>query len=186
MRVDVTTWHLELTDPGALISARPFPPGAQLQRVMRPDPALNRFLYTAVGGGHFWVDRLSWTWARWMAWLGRPELEIWLLSCDGGPAGYFELEHQPDAASVEIVYFGLLPQWVGRGLGGPLLEAALRRGFEREPARVWVHTCSLDHPAARAAYAARGMVLFQTEVVAEDLPDLTPGPWPGAEASPPG
>jgi GNAT superfamily N-acetyltransferase len=81
---------------------------------------------------------------------------------------------------VEIVYFGLLPRFIGRGLGGPLLSRAVERGFERGASRVWVHTCSLDHPRALAAYRARGFRLFRTETVEKEVPEESPGPWPGA------
>lgn len=77
-----------------------------------------------------------------------------------GDAGYCELH--PVGADVEIAYFGLLPAFHGRGLGGALLEHALRRGFELG-ARVWVHTCSLDGAHALANYRARGLVPYRED-----------------------
>ena len=97
----------------------------------------------------------------------------------GTPAGYFELERQAEG-SVEIAYFGLLPQFVGRGLGGALLSAAVERGWEGGARRVWLHTCSLDHAAALPAYQARGFRIFETETAVRDLPERSPEPWPGA------
>lgn len=178
---EVTTWHLELTAPEQLRPAGGLPAGVRLEQVERPSPGLNRFLYTAVGGEYFWTQRLSWTWARWMDWLDRPEVETRVALAGGAPAGYFELESQDGGASVELAYFGVLPEWVGRRLGGPLLEAAVRAAWARGPRRVWVHTCSLDHPRALAAYQARGFRLFDTVRSIEDLPEVAPGPWPGAE-----
>lgn len=180
MRVDVTTWHLEMLDPSRLVPASPPPSPLDLAQARHPSPELNRFLYTAVGGDHFWVDRLAWSHADWWSWLDRDELETWVLREGGNLAGYFELEAQPQSDSVELAYFGLLPAWVGRGYGGPLLEAAVRRAWERGPRRVWVHTCSLDHPRARAAYEARGFVLFDEQHEVVELPAESPGPWPGA------
>ena len=176
---ELTTWHLEMTDPAQLRPARATDPRFQMLRAEVPCPELNRFFYTAVGGDWFWVDRLPWTYDRWMTWLDRPELETWVAMVGGNPAGYFELERQP-GDSVEIAYFGLLPQFVGRGLGGMLLTAAARRGWEMGARRVWVHTCSHDHPNALAAYQARGFGVFLTETETVELPERPVGPWHGA------
>lgn len=178
MQREITTWHLEMTDPRDLRPSRPRPE-LRIERAEIPCPELNRFFYSAVGGDLFWIDRLSWTWDQWMAWLDRPELETWIGSVSGTPAGYFEIERQAEG-STEIAYFGLLPQLVGRGLGGALLTAAVERAWEGGARRVWLHTCSLDHAAALPAYQARGFRLFKTETDLRDIPDSSPGPWPGA------
>jgi GNAT superfamily N-acetyltransferase len=179
MRVKVTTWHLEMTDPAALRPACGKPENGELHQAKVPCPELNRFLYTAVGGDWHWIDRLGWTYERWRQWVDRPELETWVAYLDGTPAGYFELEAQA-GGSVEVAYFGLLPAFVGRGLGGWLLTAAIERAWQTGARRVWLHTCTLDHPRALANYQARGMWLFKEEVKEVELPDQLPGPWPGA------
>ncbi len=179
MLVDVTTYHLEITDPAAL---RPKPnpiEGLVIQQVGKPSPEFNRFLYTAVGGAWYWVDRLSWDHRRWQEWVDRPELQTWVAYVSGSPAGYFELDGQP-GGSVEITSFGLLPQYIGQGLGGHFLTVALQTGWQTGASRVWLHTCSLDHPTALSNYRARGMQVFREVTGTEDLPDITPGPWPGA------
>jgi len=140
---------------------------------------LNRFLYTAAGGDWFWVDRLGWSYDEWMAWLDRPEVETWVLHSCGTPAGYFELEMQL-GSSVEVAYLGLLPPFVGKGLGVGLLSAAVGRAWELGAARVWLHTCTLDHPRALEMYQERGFRVFKEEHVCQDLPDDTPGPWPNS------
>ncbi|HEU5218437.1 MAG TPA: GNAT family N-acetyltransferase [Gemmatimonadales bacterium] len=178
----VKTTHLELRSIGALTPSRRVPPDVILIRAAKPSPELSRFLYTAVGGDYHWNDRLSWTWSRWMEWLSRPEVETWVAYQSGTPAGYFELEAQDDG-NVEIVYFGLLPEFIGQGLGGYLLTQAVHRAFAMRPGvrRVWVHTCTLDHPAALAGYAARGFVIFKEQEADVSLPHDVAGPWPGAE-----
>lgn len=66
------------------------------------------------------------------------------------------------------------------GLGGDLLTRALEEAWRLEAKRVWVHTCSLDSPAALANYQARGVRLCKTETRLMEIPDQAPGPWPGA------
>lgn len=181
MKVKVVTYHLEMTDPAELRPVAPLLEGLELKQARVPCPELNRFFYTAVGGDWYWIDRLGWTCEQWLRWVDRPELETWVAYLHGTPAGYFELEAQ-SGGNVEVAYFGLLPRFVGRGLGGWLLTAALERGWQRGAQRVWLHTCSLDHPRALANYLARGLRQFKEESEVEDLPDRSPGSWPGAHS----
>jgi GNAT superfamily N-acetyltransferase len=180
----IVTHHLEMTDPAQLVPARGARVEFSLVRVEIPCPPLNRFLYAAVGGDWYWIDRLTWTHAQWQSYLDRNDLETWVAYVRGAPAGYFELEAQAEG-NVEIAYFGLLAQFIGQGLGGALLTAAIERAWEMGARRVWVHTCSLDHPSALPAYQARGFRVFDVVTHEQDLPDKPPGPWPGAFPSRP-
>jgi len=179
MHVDVTTYYLEMTDPCALLPKHSAPKDFTVLRAQVPCPELNRFLYTAVGGEWYWLYRLSWTYQQWLDWLDRPAVQTWVAYVSGTPAGYFELEAQAED-NVELVYFGLLPQFTGKGLGGVLLTTAIERAWEMRATRVWVHTCTLDHPSALANYCARGFQLYHQETHAQDIPEQSPGPWPGA------
>lgn len=179
--VSVTTWFLQATDPGQLAPAPEPLPGVEIRRAATPSPELSRGMYAAVGADWWWVDRLPWDWARWQAHLSRPEVETWLALLDGTPVGWAELEATDGA--VELTYLGLLPAFLGRGIGSRLLDAALRRGFamtEPPPERVWVHTCSLDGPAARRAYEGRGLRVYAEETAEAELPGPPLEPWPGA------
>jgi GNAT superfamily N-acetyltransferase len=158
----VTTTHLEITARSELRAGRAPRVPCAVARVEIPTPALNRFLYVAVGQQWAWNDRLQWDEARWREYVDRPELETWVAYVRGTPAGYFELERQ--GGDVEIAYFGLLPDFIGLGLGSTLLTTAIGRAFDLGASRAWVHTCSLDHPQALANYLARGMRVYRTEV----------------------
>ncbi|GGP39315.1 GNAT family N-acetyltransferase [Streptomyces abikoensis] len=184
----VTTWSLEQTSPADLLPAHvpDASSGIRIERAAVPSPEFSRFLYTAVGGDIRWTDRLSWSYEKWTAFLERPGTETWVAYEHGTPAGYVELDAQPEGA-VEIVYFGLVPRFRGRRIGGHLLSVGTARAWdlaerwpEREPTkRVWLHTCSLDGPHALGNYERRGFRVFDTKVTEEpDAP--TPGPWPGA------
>jgi GNAT superfamily N-acetyltransferase len=174
--VQVTTWFLQMTDPAHLAEAPAPDPDLEIRRAELPSPELSRMLYIAVGSDWNWTDRRSWTWDRWHEWLDRPELETWVAYVRGTPAGFAELEDQDD--SVELVSFGLLPAFMGRGLGPRLLDAMLRRAWELGPRRVWVHTCSLDGPAALRTYQARGLEIYDERAHSQAVDELEP--WPGA------
>ena len=179
MNQQVTTYFLEMCDPRELRPARAQFAELVIRQAHVVVPELNRFLYTAVGGDWFWVDRLSWSYERWFEYLNRPELETWVAYLSGTPAGYFELERQA-GDEVELAYFGLLPQFIGQGIGGLLLTRAIERAWEWGARRVWLHTCTLDGPAALDNYLARGFRVYKEETEEKELPDKATGPWPGA------
>jgi GNAT superfamily N-acetyltransferase len=184
----ITVYHLEMRSPDHLRPSTSAVSGFELRRAAIPSPAFSRFLYAGVGAGWNWYERLNWRYDQWLAYLDRPELETWVGYRHGTPAGYFELERQ-DEGDVEIVYFGLLPEFIGQGLGGLLLTEAVRRAWVRHTSRVWLHTCTLDHPYALRNYLARGFRIFRHEehVIAlpETLPDVWPNPRPNNGDSPP-
>ncbi|MBM7498886.1 GNAT family N-acetyltransferase [Oerskovia paurometabola] len=177
---------------------RAVPDGVRLERTVGVRPEYARFLYGLVGGPWSWTDRLGWTREQWAAELQVPGTEFWILYGEDGPWGYVQLQPvvAEDRTHVEVRYFGLAEQAIGRGLGGVLLEHgvaaawSLPRRFDLpRVARVWVHTCSLDGPAALANYEARGFVVCGTKETDEDVPSQPLGSWtstggPAAGAQP--
>jgi GNAT superfamily N-acetyltransferase len=173
----VTVRHLEMKSPAELRAKRTQRGDVTFSRVDPPWPELNRFFYVGVGGDHYWVDRLAWTREQWFAHLSRPELETWVLSAAGLPAGYAEMERRR-AGDVEISYFGLLARHAGQGLGAHMLTCTVERAWAMGANRVWLHTCSLDHPAALPNYLARGFREFRVETIQKLLPARAVGSWP--------
>jgi GNAT superfamily N-acetyltransferase len=159
--VTIVITYLELDDPAALRPAGP-PRVADVAvaRIEPPDGAVNRWFYAEVGRRHNWTDHTGRSAAEWRALA--EGVETWVATAGGERAGYYEL--RLDEASVELAYFGVLPAFQGRGLGGFLLTHALRRGLELAP-RVWLHTTTQDGAAALPNYRARGMRPFRTVVL---------------------
>ena len=160
-RPGVTTWYLEMTEAEQLRPAKAVA-GLAVERIDPPDPELSAHMYEAVGGPWQWTDRLGWDEQRWRAHLGRHMVETWVGRLDGEPIGYAEVWRDSD--EVEVASFGLLSGFPGRGLGGALLSAVVADAWERGARRVWLHTCSLDSPAALPSYERRGFRQYHEEV----------------------
>ena len=168
MDLPVTRTYLEMSaaPAGIRIAA---PEGAHVERLERCPPELYRQLYAEVGRQWSWFDRLWWSDAELAAHLGRPEVLIRVLHLNGAPAGYYELVGHGDR-SVEIGYFGLMPHAIGKGLGRWLLGEAIAEAWSTQPDRVWLHTCTLDHPAALPNYLKAGFTVTKTEQVGPPRP----------------
>ncbi len=166
--MEVRTYYLEMTSLGDLRPSRRNIPELNVRPVTPASPELNRFLYQAVGFDWHWIDRLGWTIDDWRNWAGHDDLETWAGWFDGALAGYFELELQ-DNRAVEISSFGLLGGFTARGIGGPFLTEAVRKAWATNTERVWLHTCTLDHPHALDNYKARGFTVFREETHEQDI-----------------
>lgn len=158
----VTTTYLEMRSPAELCPKRAADERFWVGEASIKQWQLNRFFYLTIGQEWAWNDKRSWTDEQWRTYAEADRLRTFVGYWDGSPAGYYELDRHDDD-SVEIAYFGLMPAFVGRGLGGALLTSALEESWRMQPPRVWVHTCTLDHPAALGNYQARGMSIYRTE-----------------------
>ena len=134
-----------------------------LVKKIKPDFQLNKFFYKQVGKKHRWIDRLSWSDGKWMNYISNKNLETYIISESKELAGFFELLYNPKLKETEISYFGLLEEYIGKGIGGYALSVAIKKSFEKNIKRVWLHTCTLDHPNALKNYIARGMTVFRKE-----------------------
>ena len=122
----------------------------------------NKFFYKQIGKRHQWVDRLIWQDNDWLKYISNENLRTYILKKENDLVGYFELIFNNN--DCEIAYFGILEEFIGKGYGGFLLSEALKIAFKRAK-RIWVHTCSLDHPNAIENYKSRGMKIFKTEIL---------------------
>jgi RimJ/RimL family protein N-acetyltransferase len=128
-----------------------------------------RITNARVGAPYGWrsTSRTDDEWQELMR--SRPLRQYWLITLKDETVGVANLEPQPDG-DVEITTFGLLPDYVGRGLGGHALTLTIQQAWNsaavNSPAvrRVWLHTCSFDHPNALRNYQRRGLTVYRTEV----------------------
>jgi GNAT superfamily N-acetyltransferase len=170
MKCTVTTTFLEMLDPSDL-RVRTCPDSEfRIMECVPKQAQYNRFLYGLVGQDWHWTDKNILTDEQWRTYAEADNLRTWVGYVVGSPAGYYELHrHRGD---VEIVYFGLAKPFIGKGLGGPLLSHAIQSAWDWDAKRVWVHTCTLDHPRAIANYQARGMKIYKTETTTKDIDSL--------------
>ena len=126
---------------------------------------LNKFFYKNIGQKHKWVDRLIWTEEQWIEYVSSVKVKTYVLKYKDELVGYFELIFHSAETEVEIAYFGILEEYQNKKLGSHLLSEAIKKSFDKNINRVWVHTCSLDHKNALNNYIARGMKIFKTETV---------------------
>jgi GNAT superfamily N-acetyltransferase len=165
----VTRTYLELNTPAQLVGSGPAPFGARIEAVTDCPPAFYRWLYTTVGGPWHWRDRLHWDDDTIRRHVGEPSVLLRVLHVEGTPAGYYELNRHADGA-VEVKYIGLVPEYIGRGLGGYLVSAAAAEAWALGARRVILDTCTLDGPAALPNYLKRGFTAYRTEEYEVELP----------------
>jgi GNAT superfamily N-acetyltransferase len=166
--MQATRTYLELPAPDRFQPAFGDFPDVSVERVVAPTAALYRHCYRTVGAAFHWRDRWDWSDGEIARHLARPEITLYLARRSASDVGWYELRRVPEDGSVEIAYFGLFPDAIGRGLGKHLLSCAVRDAWAAGATRVWLHTCTLDHPAALPNYVARGFTPYRTETYEVD------------------
>ena len=126
---------------------------------------LNKFFYKNIGMKHRWVDRLIWSEQQWIDYVSNSKVKTYVLKKKDSLVGFFELIFHLENKEVEIAYFGILEEYQNKKLGSFLLSEAIKKSFNENINRVWLHTCSLDHENALKNYLARGMKIFKSEIV---------------------
>lgn len=143
--------------------------GLRLVRWPQPDLAKYRLLFARVGAPWLWFSRAVMSGAAVEAVIGDPAVEIFAVTDPRGiEVGLLELDFR-ELPNCEISYFGLVPELTGGGHGRWLMAETLARAWRKDVTRVWVHTCTLDHPSALSFYRAQGFVPYKREV--ETFPD---------------
>jgi GNAT superfamily N-acetyltransferase len=158
-----TRTYLELKEPAQFKPALGSFPDVTIARVPTPSPELYRTCYRTVGEAFHWFDRWDWSDAEIAAHLADPAIHLFVARRRHDLAGWYELRRLSEDDSVEIAYFGIVAKEFGKGFGKHLLSSAVRDAWALGPRRVWLHTCTLDHPNALPNYLARGFTPYKKE-----------------------
>lgn len=173
--IDVTVTSLEMTErPSRPLARAPsLSQPVMLLRAHAPTISFYRYLYNTIGQDWLWYERRQMNDETLAEIIYDERVSVDVLYCGGVPAGYAELDARMLPA-VEVAYLGLMPEFIGRGLGRYLVDWAVDAAWDREPERVWIHTCNLDHPAALPTYQKAGFTVFNRQTVTIPNPRLLP------------
>ena len=169
-RVAVRRTYLELRSLEELRPGRA--PAEPVELVLRRpiDAADYLSLYTLVGERWLWRDRLAWNREELERYLENPDVHVWSAHVRDRTVGYFELRRHPDR-TVEVMYFGLAPAFIGKGIGGWLLTRTAEEALALGASRVLLNTCTLDAPQALPNYLARGFTIVREDQYLLDVPE---------------
>jgi GNAT superfamily N-acetyltransferase len=168
--IDTLVTYLEMTAPPAAAPLRPPRAGLEVRAARRPTVSFYRYLYSTIGEDWTWVMRRLLADDDLRQILEDPGVEVNVLWVGGVPAGLAELDRR-QPADAELAYFGLLPEFIGQGLGRWLLDWTIHHAWRAQPRRLWVHTCDLDHPRAIGVYRKSGFRVYDQRIEQLRLPD---------------
>ncbi|MEU5882710.1 GNAT family N-acetyltransferase [Spirillospora sp. NPDC047279] len=154
-----TVIYVEMTARDQLIPSAPVS-GLTLEPLDADSPLVTDVM-ARIGAPYNWESTAR-TPEGWTAWFAEhPDRSFWLVAYEGSPAGMVSFDFHP-GDEVEIGTFGLLPEYVGKGLGGYALTLGVEKAWETA-SRVWLHTSTFDHPNALRNYHRRGFTTYRTE-----------------------
>ena len=172
-KLEVAVTYLEMTERPRLSQVlHPAETTIALLRAHNPPLPFYRFLYDTVGEPWLWYERRVMADAALARVIEDERVEIYVLYAEGAPAGFAELDRR-QGSEIELAYFGMMPFFIGRGLGRYLLAWAIERAWSYEPRRLWVNTCNLDHPKALPLYQQLGFKPYRQEKKVIDDPRVT-------------
>ena len=119
-----------------------------------------RSYYYGVGKQWYWLDRMVMDDTALDQKINASNVEIFVFYVDDQPAGFAEFVLEKDY--VEILYFGLLPAYVGKGYGNQFLQTVIQHAWSYQPQHIQLNTCSLDHPNAMNVYKKAGFKEVRT------------------------
>jgi len=170
----VKTWYLDMKQPPS--ERLRIRDDLNIALVKNPGIQFYRFLFKAVGEKWGWVYRVMMSDEELVTIIHDSRVEIYVLYINGSPAGYAELDKRT-AGEIELVYFGLLPEFIGRGLGKYFLQWVVEKAWKCSPARLWLHTCEYDHPAALPLYLKAGFNIYDEKILEHRIPEYLFETW---------
>ena len=160
----VKRYFLEIKDFSNPIELN-IPENYQIILDNKKDFRLNKFFYKQIGADHYWRDRLIWSDKEWSNYSENKNLETHILKKEEELVGFYEQEYHPKSKEVELINMGILKEFRGLKLGSMLLNHAIASASRKNPNRMWVHTCSLDHKHALQNYKSKGFEIFKEEEI---------------------
>ena len=157
--VSTVVTFMEMNDRPTVLMADFPDPTAIVAQEGTPSIAFYRYIYDVVGRDYLWVNRKWWSDEKLAKTIHDEAVEIHCLYVGDQIAGFSEIDFRliPD---VEITFFGLMPDFIGRGLSKPFLQSILQRAWRKTTTRVHLQTCTCDHPAALPLYQKAGFVAY--------------------------
>ena len=172
MDLITTVTYLEMISyPKHLILTKPEKLNAEIKLVVEPTVDFYRYLDNSVGEKWTWIERRLLDDSSLQKLIRSSDIEIHILYVDDNVAGFGEIGWDRASNGSEIKYFGLMPDYIGKRLGTYFLNNIINIAWKRNPVRLRVNTCDLDHPSALGVYQKSGFNIL--EQVVERLPDPT-------------
>ena len=162
--------HLQMFERPATRAARAESLWA-LRKIDVLDVERYRTLFRRIGEDWLWASRLSMSDEDLRNVLGNPLYEAYVFEREGQEEGLVELDFRVEG-ECELSFFGLTPAMVGQGAGRWMMNRVLELAWSRPIGRLWVHTCSLDHPGALDFYIRSGFVPFRRQIEVMDDPRM--------------
>ena len=172
MDLITTVTYLEMVSyPKHLILTKPEKLNAEIKLMVEPTVDFYRYLYDTVGEKWTWIERRLLDDSNLQKLIRSSNVEIYILYVDDNVAGFGEIGWDTASNGSEIKYFGLMPEYIGKRLGPYFLNNIINIAWGRNPVRLRVNTCDLDHPSALRVYQKSGFNVL--EEIVEKLPDPT-------------
>ena len=172
MDLITTVTYLEMVSyPKHLILTKPEKLNAEIKLMVEPTVDFYRYLYDTVGEKWTWIERRLLDDNNLQKLIRSSNVEIYILYVDDNVAGFGEIGWDTASNGSEIKYFGLMPEYIGKRLGPYFLNNIINIAWKRNPVRLRVNTCDLDHPSALRVYQKSGFNIL--EEIVEKLPDPT-------------
>jgi len=162
--MEVTRYYLKIESLNNLKDFHEKKEDFTIHKEKELDIGFVKFLYKEIGKDFHWRDRLIWSDQDWYNFISRADYQLYTLRTLNDLIGYYEVLSDKEK-NFEISYFGIFRKYFGKKIGSYLLSHAIKNLFNQGAKKIWVHTCTLDHPNALNNYLSRGMEVYKEEKI---------------------
>ena len=128
-----------------------------------------RGLFRLIGQEWLWFSRLRLSDGELGKILNDPLYDTYVFNAGDENRGLLELDFRFEG-DCEIQFFGLASEMLGQGAGRWMMNRALELAWSRPIRRLWLHTCTFDHPEALDFYIRTGFAPYRRQVEVADDP----------------